>query len=116
LLIRQAWILGKLIDLGPYPALLEGDDRVCGELWSFKACDIAWVRQVLDKVEVTNQPGIPNEYDRVPVLVQLFDGTNLTAETYRYALQASAMRLAPVVPSLWVQDQRYVVWPAQLDN
>jgi gamma-glutamylcyclotransferase (GGCT)/AIG2-like uncharacterized protein YtfP len=114
--IRQAWTLGKLIDLGPYPALLEGNDRIHGELWSFKECDIAWVRQVLDKVEVTNQPGVPNEYDRVPVLVQLFDGGEVTAETYRLASQSSAFPMVPVAPSLWIQDQRYVVWPALLDN
>jgi len=114
--ICSAWTMGKLIDLGPYPALLDGADRVFGEVWSFDSLDIARVREELDEVEVTNQPGIPNEYDRVPVLVQLFDGTEVTAECYRYVSRSSAVRRTPMAPSLWIQNHRYVVWPALLDN
>lgn len=117
-LIQDAWTLGKLIDLGPYPALLAGGDRVLGELWSFTREDIAQVFTVLDQVEVTNQPGIPNEYDRVQVRVTLGDGNSVMASTYRYsssedAARARLLQLSEIQPTEIVDGHSYVVWPSR---
>ena len=110
--VRPAWIRGRLIDLGAYPALLDGDQRVWGEVWSFDQRDLPEVHAALDRVEVTNQPGVPNEYDRVAVTVFLAEGdASLEASTYRFADQALAARIQPLPASLAVGTQRYVVWP-----
>ncbi len=110
--IHPAWTFGKLVDLGPYPALLPGPDRVLGELWSFREEDFGRVIHVLDKVEVTNQPGIPNEYDRVLVDVALLkSGRNLVASTYRFADAVQASRYKALVATADFDAQHYVVWP-----
>ncbi len=111
-LIRGAWTRGELIDLGPYPALLAGADRVWGELWSFDAEVIHIVHRTLDRIEVTNQPGIPNLYDRVHVTVTLAAGEELIASTYRFANCDQAARAQPLQPSIRINDQLYVVWPS----
>lgn len=112
-LVRGAWTLGQLVDLGPYPALLEGEDRVWGELWSFDSCDITDVHNALDRVEVTNQPGIPNEYDRIKVLVTLGEdeGDTVIASTYRFSNHQDAAKAKLLQPSEIINGYRYVVWP-----
>ncbi len=109
--IRDAWTFGKLIDLGPYPALLVGSDRVWGELWSFEAEEIPIVHRALDIIEVTNQPGVPNEYDRVRVLVTLADGEQVLASSYRYAGRDQAAQAKHLQPFQTINDQLYVAWP-----
>lgn len=111
LTIEPAWTRGSLIDLGPYPALLVGDDRVLGELWSFTADDIAAVFEALDRVEGTNQPGTANEYDRVRVEVIGQTHGELKASTYRYANLKLAAQFAPMAASQLIDGQSYVKWP-----
>jgi gamma-glutamylcyclotransferase (GGCT)/AIG2-like uncharacterized protein YtfP len=48
LAVEPAWTLGRLFDLGPYPGLLAGTDRVLGELWRFAAEDLPETLRVLD--------------------------------------------------------------------
>lgn len=110
--IRPAWTVGELFDLGPYPAMLPGSSRIAGQLWSFSAKDIATVIKALDQVEVTNQPGIPNEYDRVRVAAFTLDCLEHQAESYLFADARRLRRLAKVVAaSVVFQDCHYVVWP-----
>lgn len=49
--IEIAHALGRLYDLGPYPALVEGDARVRGEVWRFAQADMPETLRVLDEVE-----------------------------------------------------------------
>ena len=49
--IQNAFVLGALYDLGDYPALLPGDDRVAGEIWSFPAFHAEHTLEVLDEIE-----------------------------------------------------------------
>jgi gamma-glutamylcyclotransferase (GGCT)/AIG2-like uncharacterized protein YtfP len=51
LCVRSAKLRGALYDLGPYPALLPGDDWVRGELWEIADADWDHTLQVLDDVE-----------------------------------------------------------------
>ena len=100
LAVRRAWTLGRLYDLGPYPALIPGDDRVLGELWTIAAASIAETISVLDEIEGTNQAGLANEYDRVAVEVFLPDGAQERALIYHFAqhsLLTSATYLAPSI-------------------
>lgn len=110
--VAPAWTLGSLFDLGPYPALLAGSDRVLGELWSFEPSQMAAVLEVLDRIEGTNQPGLPNEYDRLQVQVTSWAGGKLEASTYRCADQAIADRLEPLVANCFIEDEPYVQWPS----
>lgn len=109
--VESAWALGSLWDLGPYPALLRGHDRVKGELWSFELGDVPHVLAVLDQIEVTNQPGLPNEYDRVPWRVTGWTQGPLVASTYRYADSSIANLLKPMVAGVFIDGQRFVEWP-----
>lgn len=121
-LISQGWVLGQLVDLGPYPALLEGTDRVLGELWSFEAHLIEAVHRILDEIEVYNQPGLPDEYQRVRVAVQLHTAGEqpemmphaeepVWADTYRFVGLQSADQARCMPPSLTINGASYVVWP-----
>jgi gamma-glutamylcyclotransferase (GGCT)/AIG2-like uncharacterized protein YtfP len=49
--IVSAVTCGQLYDLGPYPALVPGEDRVLGELWFIAPEDIAVTLKVLDEIE-----------------------------------------------------------------
>lgn len=110
--VRPAWTLGELYDLGPYPALLRGKRRIAGQLWSFNQCDIWAVTQALDSIECTNQPNVPNEYDRVSVPVFTLEQLEHQAEIYLFANPEQLQTTARLVEaSLSFQNQRYVVWP-----
>ena len=39
--IEWGTLAGRLHDLGPYPALVEGEDKVLGELWQVEPADLA---------------------------------------------------------------------------
>jgi gamma-glutamylcyclotransferase (GGCT)/AIG2-like uncharacterized protein YtfP len=54
---RAAWTFGRLFDLGAYPAMLPGKERIAGECWSFLEGQLPSVLLVLDRIEGTNQPG-----------------------------------------------------------
>jgi gamma-glutamylcyclotransferase (GGCT)/AIG2-like uncharacterized protein YtfP len=111
--INRAWTHGRLYDLGPYPALLAGNDRVLGQVWSFLPSDIERVLVVLDEIEGTNQGDGDNLYDRELVTVYLDDGSSLTANTYFYADAGRAERYPRHLPDLEIQGRQYVVWPSQ---
>jgi len=49
--VVEATILGRLYDLGEYPALVEGGFTIAGELWRFEADDLPETLQVLDRIE-----------------------------------------------------------------
>ncbi len=108
--VQPAWTLGELFDLGPYPALLDGQDRVLGELWSFAMDDISAVLTALDRVEGTNQPGSNNEYDRVDVVVNLEDGSEVVACTYQFADSAAARHHKLLVPQMHSDGSSYARW------
>ena len=103
--IEPAWTLGRLFDLGPYPALIAGGDRVLGELWHFTLEDLPETLHILDAIEgFRNEPG--DLYRRVVIECATESGVAARAYTYHYArpLPASA-RLVPANPS------GFAVWP-----
>jgi len=114
--IEPAWTLGALIDLGPYPALLAGKERVLGELWSFDPQDIAIVFEQLDRVEGTNQPGLPNEYDRVRVVATGQTFGEVGASTYRYANLQQAAQYTALAASHVIDGRAYVKWPDAISS
>jgi gamma-glutamylcyclotransferase (GGCT)/AIG2-like uncharacterized protein YtfP len=49
--VEPAVVRGRLYDLGPYPALVEGDDLVGGEAWHLAPEHVPRTLTVLDEVE-----------------------------------------------------------------
>ena len=110
--VVAAWTLGAVYDLGPYPAMIVGSSRIAGQLWTYSDSQIDAVRKELDCIEVTNQPGYPNEYDRVEIEVNLLDGSKLLAETYLFSRPAELTKIGRLVPSsLTLEQADYVIWP-----
>ena len=106
--VEPASTSGALYDLGPYPALLTGPDRVVGEIWTFAAADMDETLAVLDQIECYGQGGVDLYLRRiVPCGVGL--GQADTVRAYCYFL-ADADSVVP--------DQRvtagtdgYCRWP-----
>ena len=49
--IQRAATRGRLYDLGPYPAMIAGEDTIGGELWRLAPEHVAHSLEVLDAVE-----------------------------------------------------------------
>lgn len=49
--IEPAMVRGRLLDLGAYPGLIEGDEWVLGELWTLAEGHVPRTLAVLDQVE-----------------------------------------------------------------
>jgi gamma-glutamylcyclotransferase (GGCT)/AIG2-like uncharacterized protein YtfP len=79
--IEPATTLGRLYDLGPYPALVEGTDTVLGELWHFEPDDMPETLEVLDRIECYGQEGV-DLYVRRVVECRTLDGNSSTAYVY----------------------------------
>ncbi len=83
--IRPALIRASLYDVGPYPAIGEGDDWVLGEVWTLLESDLPITLEVLDEVEGYAALGSDNEYLRVIVEAEFADGSKAIVFTYRFA-------------------------------
>jgi len=79
--IEPATTLGRLYNLGPYPALVGGTDTVLGELWHFDPIDVPETLTVLDRVECYGQEGV-DLYVRRVVECRTFDGRSAVAFAY----------------------------------
>jgi gamma-glutamylcyclotransferase (GGCT)/AIG2-like uncharacterized protein YtfP len=122
--IHPAWARGTLYGREDYPALRPGNERVGGECWFFNQSDAARVTEVLDEIEVTNQPGHPNLYDRVELQVNLLDSPyqNLpneaapmlswTAFAYHYATDPLLDGFQRM-PERATEAGKMAVWPAE---
>jgi len=104
LAVEPATVRGTLYDLGPYPALVPGDETVGGELWRFAQEHLAATLAALDRVE--GHAGRPDDLYR-RVIVPCQTATEIAhAWTYQLAqshLLASARRIAP-------DEQGICVW------
>ena len=83
--ILPARVPGTLYDLGPYPALVPGNDWVRGELWVLAEEDLEETLRVLDRVEGYAQPGERDWYRRDVIECILADGTRRQAFVYYHA-------------------------------
>jgi gamma-glutamylcyclotransferase (GGCT)/AIG2-like uncharacterized protein YtfP len=79
--IEMAYTIARMHDLGPYPALLEGDDRVRGELWTLAEADVSTTLEALDVVEGFNQGGA-DWYVRRVIECFTLDGRRHNAYSY----------------------------------
>lgn len=95
--VEPAYAMARLHDLGPYPAIVEGEDRVRGELWTLAAEDVAITLAALDAVEGFNQ-GRPDWYVRRQITCYTLDGNAHNAHTYYWG-NGHDISQTPVVPA-----------------
>jgi gamma-glutamylcyclotransferase (GGCT)/AIG2-like uncharacterized protein YtfP len=96
--VDWATVRGQLFDLGPYPALTPGDDRILGELWWIDPHLLEETLDALDRVEGFNQPGRANWYVRKIVDCHVCDGSEHPAWTYLYGHSPSLLTVPPLKP------------------
>ncbi|MEX2186090.1 MAG: gamma-glutamylcyclotransferase family protein [Pirellulales bacterium] len=94
--VEPAVIRGRLYDLGPYPALGPGDDRVRGELWCFDVDAMPETLRVLDEVEGATQLG-DFYYRRIILTCECDDGQRREAFAYEFA-DLDRLKDKPIVP------------------
>jgi gamma-glutamylcyclotransferase (GGCT)/AIG2-like uncharacterized protein YtfP len=86
--IGEGWIAGRLVALGRYPGLLDGDGKVIGEIYRLE--DVAASLEALDDLEEFD-PADPRQsvYLRVVRDVHGEDGATMSAWVYVYNRDAS---------------------------
>jgi len=95
--VEPATVRGALYDLGPYPALIAGNDTVAGELWHIAPRDIEATLVALDRVE--GFAGKEDDlYRRVIVECETATGSTL-AWTYHLANAAMLHEAKRILPS-----------------
>ena len=87
-----ATIHGRLYDVGPFPALAEGDDAVRGELLLIEPTELARVLAILDDLE-GYAPSDPTGsiYLRRVVAAATDDGREVAAHAYFYNRDTAAL-------------------------
>ena len=105
--VRFATTRAGLYDLGPYPALGDGDDLVAGELWFIAKQHMEHTLAVLDEIEGYHQRD-DDLYLRRKVVCEEDAGDSHPAYTYFYAHDLShATRISPNADGLcvWTANQ-----------
>lgn len=87
--VQPVRVRGQLFDLGPYPALIPGDDWVVGERWVLAEADMDVTLAVLDDVE-----GFAGQADDLyrRVIIECHDDAGAVQPAYAY-LYAAAEQL-----------------------
>lgn len=93
--IGDGWTAGRLVSLGRYPGLLDGNNKVIGEIYRLE--DVAASLETLDDLEDFD-PANPeqSEYRRVVREVHGEGDARVSAWVYLYNRDASS---APVIKS-----------------
>lgn len=95
--VAPAYVFATLYDLGPYPAIVDGANRVRGELWTLAPEDLEATLLALDRVEGYNQGG-PDWYVRRLIVCYTRDGRRHDAYAYFWANPATIAHLPQVPP------------------
>lgn len=98
LAVRAATTSGQLYDLGPYPAMLAGEDRVLGELWFLRPEDVDVTLRVLDEVECYGVEDVDLYVRQCIECRTLDDGSLHAAYAYFLADAAEAQRHPRLTP------------------
>ena len=95
--IEPATVRGALYDLGPYPALVEGNDCIAGELWHLSPSDMHASLLELDRVEGFRSRA-SDLYQRVTITCQTAS-VAVAAWTYRFARTEQLKPLQRILPN-----------------
>ena len=104
--VEPARLRGQLYDLGPYPALIEGDDWIAGECWVLEREDLVPTLRVLDAIEGYGQGGDDLYLRRVATF---WNDTGQSTDVYTYFFSdpEQLRRVAKRVPA---NDQGLCIW------
>lgn len=69
--VQPAFVRGRLLCLGPFPGLVEGEEWIRGEAWKIAHRDLAETIRVLDQIEGFQQPQGADQYQRIEI--ELFE-------------------------------------------
>jgi gamma-glutamylcyclotransferase (GGCT)/AIG2-like uncharacterized protein YtfP len=94
--IEWATVVGRLYDLGPYPALVPGSDLVLGELWWIASADLEETLGVLDEIECYGNEDV-DLYVRRWIDSVTFEGAPVRAQVYLFAHPEQLLNY-PLVP------------------
>ena len=94
--VEPATTKGQLYDLGPYPALVEGNYSILGEIWHLRAEDLTVALECLDEIEGYAKGGADLFVRRCADCLTL-EGESVKAYTY-YFNQLTAYPDARIVP------------------
>ena len=94
--IEWATVTGRLYDLTAYPALVEGEDLVLGELWHVAERDLDATLKTLDEIEGFAAGDPDSLYLRTVVTSRTLAGESRRAFTYVYA-RPDRLARAPTV-------------------
>ena len=94
--VEPATVRGRLYDLGPYPALIEGAETVAGELWNFAAEDLSPTLAALDEIE-GYRGREEDQYRRVVIQCRL-PGGEVAAWTYLFSRLQDIARATKIPP------------------
>ncbi len=118
--IDRGIIRADLYDLGPYPAVEEGDGWVLGEIWQFVPADMPETLAVLDAIEGYDPRNARNEYVRrlVNVSFDLGDSANHQESAYAYFMGTPevAKKARKISPTIEFQGQLVAAWPDALSR
>lgn len=91
-----ATILGRLYDVGPFPALAEGNELVHGEIFSVDPPAVPGLLELLDDLEGYD-PADPagSIYRRRVVAATTTDGSTVSAYAYFYNRDPATLRQLP---------------------
>jgi gamma-glutamylcyclotransferase (GGCT)/AIG2-like uncharacterized protein YtfP len=120
--IRAAWTFGRLYDLVDYPAMIRGDDRVLGELWTYPLKAARQVVSALDELEGTNLLDEEDWYQRVQTQVYVLDpngqvvdeADSTEATCYLYLRQLTDEQR--IEPTYLVGTHRFCCWQGHSDT
>jgi gamma-glutamylcyclotransferase (GGCT)/AIG2-like uncharacterized protein YtfP len=93
--VQPATVRGRLHDLGPYPALVQGNDLIRGELWTFESGDMPDTLATLDAIEGHENLG-SDLFCRRTIACRTQDGLTRMAYVYFYA-QPGRIAHRPIV-------------------
>jgi len=108
--IQKATIRGWMYHLGGYPAVIEGEGYITGELIEFYNPIEAFQR--IDVLEGYHQPNSPsNHYERITVTAMTEDGGEETCQVYIYPLyrRKQLMEHYSLISSGdWVEQKKWI--------
>ena len=111
--IDLGYVHAALFDLGPYPAIIEGQDRILGEIWTLAPNHLAATIRVLDRIEWFGQDGNDLYVRQIVTAYRSDDNQPIDVQTYFYAnpaeLLESARRIEP-------NRNNFCQWPAGSNN
>ena len=93
--VDNATVAGTLYDLGPYPALDFGNDRILGEVWSFQTIHMQETLKVIE--DYARTPA--DLYRREVVEATLTNGQNVWAYAYYYRITSELTQAITIRPN-----------------